>query len=89
MLLLQTKLSDTTKNYRKQTHAKNVYKSQTKKKTIKAKINSVTRNCFEQEEKEEDYYKPEKLGKFYSDCFIIYKSRGNKYKTLSIEVDHT
>ena len=51
MLLLQTKLSDTTKNYRKQTHAKNVYKSQTKKKTIKAKINSVTRNCFEQEEK--------------------------------------
>ena len=51
------------------------------------KIPSVTSNRFEQEEEEEDYYKPEKLGKFYSDYFIIYESRGNK-KT-SIEVDHT
>ena len=51
------------------------------------KIPSVTSNRLEQEEEEEDCYKPEKLGKFYSDYFIIYESRGNK-KT-SIEVDHT
>ena len=44
------------------------------------KIPTVTSNRFEQEEEEEDYYKPEKLGKFYSDCFIIYESRSNKKK---------
>ena len=88
--LLQTKLSDTTENYSKQTRAKNVYKGQKKKKKIiRWKINSDTRNFFEQEVEEEDYYKPEKLGKFFSNCFILRESRSKKNKTLSIEIDHT
>ena len=57
--------------------------------TFKQKINSDTRTFFEQEVKEKDYYKQEKLGKFYSDFFILYETRCNKNKTLSIAVDHT
>ena len=41
-------------------------------------------NFFEQKE-EEDYYKPKKVDKFYSDNFILHQIRDNKNETLSIE----
>ena len=42
-------------------------------------------NFFEQKEEEEDYYKPKKVDKFYSDNFILHQIRDNKNETLSIE----
>ena len=62
-----------------------MYKGQKIIKTIEGKVVSDTRNFFEQEKEEEDYYKPEKVDKIYSDNFIIYESRGDKNKTLSID----
>ena len=62
-----------------------MYKGQKIIKTIEDKVISDTRNFFEQEKEEEDYYKPEKVDKIYSDNFIIYESRGDKNKTLSID----
>ena len=77
--------TNTAENYSKRTRAKNVYKDQKIIKAMKDKIISDTRNFIEQEEEEEDSYKPEKVDKFYSDSFIIYESKGDKNKTLSIE----
>ena len=62
-----------------------VYKGQKIIKTIEDKIISNTRKVSEQEEEEEDYYKLEKVDKFYSSSFIIYQSRDDKNKTLSIK----
>ena len=53
------------------THAMNVYKDKTIIATIKDKTISDIKNFFEQEEKEEDYYKAEKVDKCYSDNFVI------------------
>ena len=52
--------TNTVNNYIKQTCGKNVYKVQKLTKLIIDKIISETRIFFEQEEKEEDYFKPEK-----------------------------
>lgn len=57
--------------YSKPTHAMNVYKDKIIITTIKDKIITDIKNFFEQEEKEEDYYKAEKVDKFYSDNFVI------------------
>ena len=35
--------------------------------------------------KEDDYYKPVRVGAFWSTNYIVYKSNGDRYKTLSVE----
>ena len=62
-----------------------MYKGRKIIKTIEDKVISNTRHFFEQEKEEEGYYKPENVDKIYSDSFIIYESRGDKNKTLSID----
>ena len=78
MILLKTNI---TRNYSKPSPVKNFYKGQKRNKTIKERIISDTRNFLEQEGQEEN------VDKFYSDNFIIYKSRGDKNKTLSNKED--
>ena len=41
------------------------------------------RNLFDNEE--EDYYKPVKVGNFWSKKYIEFKSNGDRNKTLSVE----
>ena len=64
------------------------------KKQSKGKINKtiddriiirVTRNLFELENEEDDYYKPIRVGNFLSKNYIEYESNGDRNKTLSIE----
>ena len=37
---------------------------------------------------EEHYYKPSREGSFWSNCYIQYKSNGDRNKTVSIEEYH-
>ena len=64
------------------------------KKQSKGKINKtiddriiirVIRNLFESENEEGDYYKPIRVGNFFSKNYIEYESNGDRNKTLSIE----
>ena len=78
--LLRTNIIE---NYSKPTGAKNMHKSHKIIKTIESKRIKDIRNLLEHEEK--DYYKPEKVDKFYSVNFIIHDRRDSKNKALSIE----
>ena len=51
-------------------------------KTIEDKIIKDIKNLFEQEE---NYYKPVRVGNFYSNNYIEYENNGNKIKALSIK----
>ena len=42
-------------------------------------------NIFELENEEEDYYKPVRVGSFWSNCYIEYACNGDRNKTLSVE----
>ena len=84
----------TSENYSKPTSVNNVYQSQKKlrrpKKQLEDKIFRViedriirdVKNLFEQEE---DYYKPARVGDFYSNNYIKYESNGNRNQTLLIK----
>ena len=81
----------TSKNYSKTTLVKNVYRDQQKlrnkseEKIIKAVKDRIIRdikNLFEQ--KEQDYYKPVRVGIFYSNNYIEFESNDDTNKTLSI-----
>ena len=84
----------TSENYRKPTSVNNVYQSEKKlrrlKKQLEGKIFRVIedriiidiKNLFEQEE---DYYKPIRVGDFYSNNYIKYESNGNRNQTLLIK----
>ena len=54
-------------------------------KIIEASKDKIIRDIRNLQHEEEDYYKPKKVDKFYSNKFIVCGSRGNKNKTLSIE----
>ena len=43
------------------------------------------KNLFDYEKGEENYYKPVRVNKFWSNNYIEYKSNGDKNKILSIE----
>ena len=47
---------------------------------IKDRLIGDIRNLFEHEE--EDYYKPVRVGNFWSNSFIEYESNGDKNKTI-------
>ena len=47
---------------------------------VKDRLIRDTRNLFEHEEK--DYYKPVRVGNFWSSSFIEYESAGDKNKTI-------
>ena len=53
------------------------------KKVIKDRILKDIRNLFEHEE--EDYYKPVRVGNFWSNNYMEYKSNDDRNKTLSVE----
>ena len=56
------------------------YFSIEKRKAIKGRVIRDNRNLFEQEK--EDYYKPVRVGKFWSDNYIEYESNCGRNKTL-------
>ena len=76
--------TNTTENYSKLTRVQNVFKGQKIIKIIEDIIISDTRNVFERKE-EEDYYKPVRVNKFYSENFIICEIMGDKNKIVSTE----
>ena len=43
------------------------------------------KNLFEYEKDEENYYKPVRVNKFWSNSYIKYKINSNKNRTLSVE----
>ena len=51
---------------------------------IKDRIITDIKNLFEMEEKE-GYYKPVRVGNFYGDTYIDFRSNNDRKKTLSIE----
>ena len=51
--------------------------------TIKGRIIRDIRDLFEQEK--EDYYKPVRVGNFWSKHYIEYENNGDRNKTLSLE----
>ena len=89
--------TNTTENYSKPTRVNNVYrgqkklrkpkmKNQSEDKIITATEDRIIRNIkkfFEREE--EDYYKPVRVGNFYSNNYVEYENNGDRNKTLSIE----
>ena len=56
-----------------------------KTKTIKDRILRNIKNLFKLEKEEENYYKPVRIGNFWSDNYIHYESNGDRNKTLSVE----
>ena len=56
---------------------------------IKDRILRDIRNVFEPEDGEEDYYKPVRVGSFWSNSYIEYKSNGERNKMLSVEEYNT
>ena len=56
------------------------YFSTEKRKAIKGRVIRDNRNLFEQEK--EDYYKPVRVGNFWSDNYIEYESNCGRNKTL-------
>ena len=54
------------------------------KKVIKDRILKDIRNLFEHEEK--DYYKPVRVGNFWSNNYMEYKSNDDRNKTLSVGI---
>ena len=61
---------------------RNLFRLKKENKTINDRIIRDTWNLFENEG--EDYYKPVRVGNFWSNSYIEYKSKGNR-KTLSVE----
>ena len=54
------------------------------KKVIKDRILKDIRNLFEHEEK--GYYKPVRVGNFWSNNYMEYKSNDDRNKTLSVGI---
>ena len=62
---------------------RNLYGLKKENKAIKNRIIRDFRNLFEHQE--EDYYKPVRVGDFWSNNYIEYESKGDRNKTLSVE----
>ena len=62
---------------------RNLLKLKKETETIKDKIIRDTRTLFEQ--KEEDYYKPMRLGNFWNNNYIEYESSSDRNKNLSVK----
>ena len=92
--------TNTTKNYSKPARVNNVYGGQKKLrkptikkqsddkiiKAIKGRLITDIKNLFEQEEK--DYYKPVRVGNFYSNNYIEYKTNGDRNKTILKDINN-
>ena len=61
------------------------FRQEKKTKAIKGRILRDIKNLFEHEKEEENYYKPAKVSKFWSNNYIEYESNDDRYKTLSVE----
>ena len=66
-------------------HARNIFrlKKEINDTTVKDRIIRDIRNLFEHEE--EDYYKPVRVGNFWSNNYIEYESIDDRNKALSFE----
>ena len=62
---------------------KNLLRLKKEKKAIENRIVRYIRKLFEH--KEELYYKPVRVGNFWSNNYIEYESNGDRYKILSVE----
>lgn len=62
---------------------RNIFKVKRKETIIKTI--SDTRNIFDQEEDEDDYYRPTRVENFYSNNYIGYERNGDKTKNLSVK----
>ena len=65
-------------------------KKERKKKNYNNRINkdriiTYIRTLFEQEEKEEDYYEPKSVGKFWNTNYVAYESNVDKNINLSLD----
>ena len=61
-----------------------IFRSEKETKAIKDRMLRDIKNLFEHEE-EENYYKPVRVSKFWSNNYIEYESNGDRSKTLSAE----
>ena len=72
---------------------RNLFRLKKENKGIKCRMIRDIRNLFEHEE-EENYYKPIRVGNFWSNNYIEYKSKGDKrknhyqLKNILIKLDH-
>ena len=62
---------------------RNLFILKKQNKAIKNRIINDIRNLFEHEQ--EDYYKPVKVGNFWSNNYIEYESKGDRNKIVSVE----
>lgn len=62
---------------------RNIFKVKRKETIIKTM--SDTRNIFDQEEDEDDYYRTTRVENFYSNNYIGYERNGDKTKNLSVK----
>ena len=65
-------------------NVRNLFRLTKENETIKDRVIRDIRNFFEHEG-EEDYYKPVRLGNFWSKNYTEYESNGDRNKTRSIE----
>ena len=63
---------------------RNLFTREEETKVIKDRILTDIKNLFEHEE-EENYYKPIRVNKFWSNNYIQYESNGGRNKVLSVE----
>ena len=62
---------------------KNLFRLKKENKAIKDKIIGDIRNLFEH--KEENFYKPVRVGNFWSNNYIKYESNSDRKETLPVE----
>ena len=62
---------------------RNLFRLKKDNETIKDRVIRDISNLFEHEE--ENYYKPVRVGNFWSNNYIEYENNGGRNKTLSIE----
>ena len=71
-------------NYTAIKDIRNLFRLEKETKAIKYRILTNIKNLFEHEE-EENYYKPVRVSKFWSNNYIEYESNGDRNKTISVE----
>ena len=72
-------------NYTAIKDIKNRFRWEKESKAIKDRTLRDIKNIFDHEKEEENYYKPVRVSKFWSNSYIEYESNGDRNKTLSVE----
>ena len=72
-------------NYTAIKDIRNFFRKEKETKASKDRILRNIKNFFEHEEEDENYYKPTRVSKFWSNSYIEYESNGDRNKKLSVE----